>query len=291
MSPYIYALFSNMSFGFSAQFLTYLSRKIYPMWANACKCSFYFAAFFILVMLTGGLTPGVTLGQAGVFAASGAAGLFMADYFLLKAFAEIGPGRTMVFYAFHPLIVGAGSYFLFGQTVNPVKFLSIILFIICVFIFALESFKNTSKWGAGAIFTALAAISLDACGTLISRIGFEYSAIRPLEGNFYRTAGAMVFFVLYYARSKRGFWTDFKALGGKGRALAATGAVFGTLGLLFSLMAVQVAHMASLSGMLITGVVFSALFECIWQKKWPSKYLVISFVFFLAGMYLLLGVK
>jgi len=69
------------------------------------------------------------------------------------------------------------------------------------------------------------------------------------------------------------------------------GAFFGTyLSLMLYLQAIQIAEsLALISSISITAVIFSSTFECIWEKKAPSGYLLLAFVFFLIGTYFTLG--
>lgn len=243
--------------------------------------------FFLFATVTGGFGA-VSFKHILLFSLSGAVGLVGADMFLLKAFVHMGAARTMLLYTFQPLIVGTLSYFVFGQTVDPVKFFSIIFFVICVFIFSLENYKTTAKWSFTPALLTACAIICDACSTIITRIAFDASGVRAIEGNFYRTLGAMLIFIVMCVFSKAHFWATLKKLSKKELAMMSFGVFWGGMCLVFYLAAVKVANLASLSGTIITGVIFTALFECVWQRKWPSKYLWASFIFFAAGMYLLL---
>ena len=42
--------------------------------------------------------------------------------------------------------------------------------------------------------------------------------------------------------------------------------------------------LAAVSGIAITGTLFASAFECAVDRKLPSAYLLVSFVFFLGGM-------
>jgi drug/metabolite transporter (DMT)-like permease len=76
----------------------------------------------------------------------------------------------------------------------------------------------------------------------------------------------------------------------KSRGFVSLGAVLGTfLSLGFFLKAVQTGHLASVSGVAITGTLFSSAFECLWERKWPTKTLWVALGLFLLGSYLVLG--
>ncbi|ACC97965.1 protein of unknown function DUF6 transmembrane [Elusimicrobium minutum Pei191] len=288
ISPYIYALLSNLTFGIGAQIFTKFSRKISPVWMTVFKGSLACLFFFLSVMLMGGFHP-IPLKYMATFILSGFIALGLGDILLLKAFADMGPGRTMMLFAFQPLIVGVFSYFLFGQAVNAAKFFSIIFFIICIFIFAFENFKKSGKWSFTSMLIAFCGMTVDAVGILITRYSFNGSNAAALEGNFYRALGAVLSFILVCGVFKINFFAKFKILTKKEIALSSLGVFMGCyLCLLFYLAAIKTGHLATLSSIAITGVIFAGLFECLFERKLPSKYLMTAFFFFCAGMYILL---
>jgi drug/metabolite transporter (DMT)-like permease len=287
MNPYFLALSANLSFALGSQFFTHFTRKFSSTWMNAFKALFAAVAFGITIIMTTGFND-ISSGLFGLFLLSGAIGLGVGDIFLLKAFGEIGPGRTMVIFGFHPVIVGLFSYALLGQELDPQKLWGIIFFIICLFIFSIESFKANGKWKVEGLIYAFLGMALDASGVLLTRYSFDLNKnITAFEGNFHRCIGALLVYVVISRFSPILFRSRLMSLNRKGSFLLILGAFFGTyLSLAMYLRAIQSAdNLALISSISITSVLFSSVFECLWEKKMPSRYLVLAFVSFCFGMY------
>ena len=221
---------------------------------------------------------------------SGIIGLGIGDILLLASFKELGPGRTLMLFSFQPLITGIASYFLFNQTIDSERFFAIFFFILCVFIFSIESFKSNKHWALGGIALAVGGMVLDATGVVITRGVFDKTpGLTPMLSNFYRTSGAVAFFIIFGHLKKVSLIDRFQELQTKEKAGAIFGSFLGTfLSLGLYLTALQYAHLASLTGISITSAIFSSLLECLWSKKWPSRYLIAAFCSFLIGMWILL---
>ena len=218
---------------------------------------------------------------------SGLIGLGAGDVLLLLAFKEMGPGRTLMLFAFQPLLVGLGGYFFFDQAIDATRFWAIFFFILCIFIISLESFKVERHWGFRGILLALGGMALDGAGVLITRYAFDANSdISPLVSNVYRTMGALFFFfILSLKRKDLKLFAPLKKLTKSEIFWVTMGSLFGTfISLSLYLAAMQSAHLASLSGVAITGTLFSALFECIWHNRFPTRYLLAALVAFLLGM-------
>lgn len=285
---YLFAVGANLCFALGSQVYTLFSRKVGPAWMNLFKAFLAFILFGITVTFVTGWNP-VTPMYIGLLIFSGMIGLGIGDVFLLKSFSDMGPGRTLMLFGFQPLILGTIGYVIFDQEVDFKKFWAITFFILCVLTFSIEAFRRDGHWGIKGILMALAGMLLDACGIIFTRLTFDNNPqMTPLEGNFYRCFGAIMVFVIWNHFKPIKFYGTFKKLEKKEKWLAVVGSILGTyLSLGLYLMALQKAHLASLSGIAITGTIFSSAFECIIAKKWPSKYLIIAFVFFLMGMKIL----
>ena len=195
----------------------------------------------------------------------------------------------MVLFGFHPLIVGFLSYVFFAQTVPTHKLWAIIFMVLCLLTFSYESFKTKGHWDIVGLGYAFLGMVFDAVGVIITRYAFDLnSAITSFEGNVHRCLGAhFAYFVISRFRPFQ-FRGNFKLLTRNSKMFVTIGAIFGTyLSLAMYLRAIQSGNLALVSGISITSVIFSSTFESIWEKKKPSKYLIISFLFFFAGMYLL----
>lgn len=286
---YLLALGSNLCFSLGGQAYTFFSRKISPVWMNTHKAMVASIAFLVTALALGHFSI-PSLSALSYLLLSGALGLGLGDIFLLQSFKQIGIGRTMMLFSFQPLVVGLLSYFFLAQTMDWNKTWSILFFILCVFIISIESFKAQGKWHVSGILMALAGLTLDALGILITRSVFDHNLeIHPLTSNFYRTIGALLFFFILNFFKPIGPIKHFLSLNKKEKILAMLAPLLGTyLSLGLFLMAVQTGSLATISGIAITGTIFSTLFECVIQKKYPSKYFYLSFIFFLIGMKFLL---
>ena len=284
------ALGSNFFFALGSQFFAHFSRVIGATWMNWYKALVAQVCFVTVLTLTEGVQI-IPLNQALPLMLSGLIGLGAGDIFLLLSFKEMGPGRTLMLFAFQPLIIGFFAFLFFDQYIDTKKVWAIFFFILCIFIFSLESFRRDGHWGQKGILLALLGMLLDAGGILITRHMFDSNAsLSPTVTNFYRTNGALIFFfILSLMRKNLSLFGPLKNLRKKSIFYVSLGSLFGTfISLSLYLRAIQIAHLASLSGVAITGTLFSASFECIWQKKLPSLYLVIAFISFLMGMKVLL---
>jgi drug/metabolite transporter (DMT)-like permease len=254
---------------------------------NIFKGSFAGILFALTVLLTGGFSA-VSWKPATLFMLSGFIGLGIGDIFLLKSFSVIGPSRTIMISAFAPIFVGIMSFFAFGQTLDSSKFISIIFLIACVFIFALENYRQTSKWNFKIMLIALLGVFLDGVGVIISRTAFNASSLGLMEANVYRCLGAVISFLIITRLFKVDFFGHLRQFSKKSLLIVSGGTFVGSyLCLTFYLGAIKTGHLATVSAMVTTGVIFAAMFECLLQKKWPSKYLLGAFGFFLVAIYVL----
>jgi len=287
--PYIFALGANLSFAIGSQVFAHYSRQISSTFVNVIKVSIAIIGFALIITLANSWHP-IAPNVLGLFLFSGMIGLGIGDIFLLQGFAELGPGRTMMLYSFQPLILGLGGYFIFGQTVDPNKFWAILCFMVCLFAISVESFKKVGHWGFYGIAMAGLGIIFDGGGVLITRYAFDKGPeLWSVEGNFYRALGAILFFIIFtYFRPIHVFKT-FKKQSKKGKWALIGGSLFGTcFSLSLYLAAIQKGNLATISGLAMTGTIFSTIFESIIAKKWPSRYFYLAFVFFLAGMKILI---
>lgn len=286
---YIYAVMANLFFAVGSQIYTHYSREFSASWMNFIKASIALVAFGITISVLDQWHT-IPLKYIGLLLFSGAIGLGIGDIFLLKAFSEIGPGRTLILFGFQPLILGFFGYVLFDQHIDMQKLSAIFFFLLCLGTFSIESFKRSGKWHLTGILMAGLGMCLDAFGVVMTRFVFDKAEyIVPLEGNFYRCIGAVTVYIIISYFSPIHAFKRFKSLQFKGQSMVVIGSLFGTyLSLMFYLMAVKEAHLASLSGIAITGAIFSNILECIVNRKVPSKYLLVSFLFFIMGMNILI---
>lgn len=287
MNAYVLTLMANLSFSLGSQFFTHYSRKFSSSWMNTFKALVAASGFFITILATTGFHS-IAFENVLWFFISGFIALGFGDILLLKAYEKIGPGRTMVLFGFHPVVVGFFAFLLLGQVIDTSKLWAIIFFIGCLLTFSYETFKTMGRWDISGLLFAFGGMLLDALGVMITRHAFDInSAITPFEGNFYRCVGALCSYLVVRKFAPFHFRSRFKSLSIKSKIYVFLGALFGTyLSLALYLNAIKMSdNLAAISAISITGVIFSSSFECIWEKKLPSKFLLISFVFFGCGMY------
>lgn len=287
---YLFALMANICFALGSQGFTFFSRKISSSWMNWLKCSVALFAFGVYLLITNQFGE-ISLKAFLLLFFSGFLALGAGDIFLLKAFSDLGPGRTLTLFSFQPLFLGIAGFYIFDQAIDTQKLWAIIFFIICIVIYSLEKYRKDGHWNFKYMLMAFIGMGLDAFGVIVSRYVFDQNVnLTPMEGNFYRCIGAVsVFVLLRYIRGIK-LIEPFKALPKKEKLLALGASFIGTfLSLSFYLTALRMAHLGSLSGIAITGTIFASLFECILEKKLPSRYLMVSFISFLIGMKILLS--
>lgn len=286
MTAPILALFACISFALGSQFYTHYSRKFSPLWMNVTKAIIACFFFGLIIVLTSGFHS-IEYFNFGLFFISGFIGLGVGDIFMMKSFKEIGPGRTMLLYGFNPVIVGLLAYFFLSQSIILTKLIGIFFFILCIVIFSVENFKINKSWGIRGFSFAFVGMAMDAVGILITRHAFDLnSSLTSFEGNFYRCIGAIASYAIIRMFVNFDFIRHIKESTSKTKLYIVIGSILGTvISLAFYLKAIQTAeNLASVTAISITSVLFASLFECIWTKKMPSKYLMMALVLFLVGM-------
>jgi len=288
-SVYMLALGSNLFFALGSIIYTKYARLISSVWMNTFKASFALMCFALTITLLG-QWHALEVSFFIPLLISGAIGLGIGDIFILKSFASIGPGRTMMLFGFQPLIIGALSYLFFQQTLDLNKFWAIIFFIACLITFSLENLRTSGQWDFKGIVWALTGMLLDALGIILTRYSFNQNpSITSWEGNFYRCLGAIAVFLMISYFRPFNFFNILKELPKNCKLSLSLGSLLGTYcSLSLYLMAIQMGNLATISGLSITGTLFAAFFECLYFKRKPSKYLILGLCFFLFGMKFLL---
>lgn len=229
----------------------------------------------------------------GVVAAlmiSGAIGLGVGDMFLLYAYARIGPGRTLILFGFQPLFIGISSWYFFGQSLSAYRFLAIFFFALCLFLFSLEKFKSNGRWEVIGLLAALVGVLCDNSGVLLTRWSFdEIKSLTPLQANFIRCGGALLFYFFASPFLKTKLVENFKKLKTLDRTkvlLASAGGTF--VSLILYLTAVRIGHLASVAAIGVVGPLFTTTVECIADRRLPNKYLWLALASFLCGFAILI---
>ncbi len=308
--PYLLTLGATLSFSSASLIFARFSRSVSVLWMNATKA--FIAMVLLIITLPilfwfqnrlGTWAPPSDL-ATGILLLSGFIGLGIGDLFLLDAFIRIGVSRTLMLYGFQPLVLGLAGAALFDQAFDGRRLIAIVFLIGCLIIFSLEKYRESKSWEIRGLVMAIIGVSMDSAGVLLTRFAFESSPhTQPLEGHLIRCFGALFAYAVIaaFVHSRRivtqtkdntpviGLFTNFLRFDNSSRALILLGCFAGTyLSLCLYLTAIQIGHLASISAISITGPMFAALLESVINRKKPSRYLGIAFVFFVCGFAILM---
>lgn len=284
------ALASTACFSTASVFFTRFSRSVSPAWMNTFKAVVCTLCLLIVVPVFG-LWTTPTNASATAFFLSGVIGLGIADLFLLSAFARIGAARTLMVFGFQPVIVGTASAFLFQQTIEPIRFVAIFFFILCLFILSFERYKREGHWEFLGLALALTGVLLDNTAVLVTRWGFDQTVdMNPFAACLLRTTGALALFSLYSLFRPIRILGHFRALDTTSKTAAVLASFFGTfMSLCLYLYALRKGHLASIAAIGLAGPVLSASLESLIEGKRPSPYLLMGIACMITGMMLFFG--
>ncbi|MCC6138325.1 MAG: EamA family transporter, partial [Bdellovibrionaceae bacterium] len=214
------------------------------------------------------------------------------DLFLLHAYARIGPGRTLILFGFQPLFIGISSWYFFGQSLSGYRFLAIFFFALCLFLFSLEKFKSDGRWEVMGLLAALTGVICDNTGVLLTRWSFdEIQNLTPLQANFIRCGGAVLFYIFANPFLKTQLIHNFKKIKTFDRTKVIVASACGTfVSLILYLTAVRIGHLASVAAIGVVGPLFTTTVECIADRKLPNKYLWFALISFICGFTILIVV-
>lgn len=284
LTPYLLAIGSNLCFASASIVFTRFARSHSPTWINQLKVIIGFLGFLVTFLLVETYTKQNTTGLA-LLLTSGFVGLFIGDFFLFRAFTQLGPSRTLVLFSFQPLILGMYGYFFLGQAINKYQLIAIGCMIVCLVIFVTEKNKLTGKWHILGFAGAFMGVILDSVGIMCTRSAYEFDpALGSFQANATRALGAMVGFALLKPASYIGIARDIGVMHWRMSALALGACFFGTfISLSMYLAAIKTAHVATLTAITITLPIWAALIEHIKDRKWPNYYLCVAFFWFIIG--------
>jgi drug/metabolite transporter (DMT)-like permease len=285
------AIGANLTFSTASMFFSIYSTRFNPIWMGTVKVSFAMLAFLIAMLLSG-QTNSVPLTAIALLFFSGLGGLCGGDIFLFKAFTTLGPGRTLVMFSFQPLMLGLYGYFFLNQIFTMNQTLSVFCMVICIYIFMLERSKLTGDWDIRSFLWAFTGITLDAVGVMMTRSAFEISpGLETFQVNVIRCAGALVGFLIVSPKIYLQFPKDIWNFSYRDKIIIIGASIGGCfISLALYLAALKHAHVGTLTAISITGPVWVAMLESIYYKRWPNRYLVAAFIFFLMGFYLMVVV-
>jgi drug/metabolite transporter (DMT)-like permease len=255
---------------------------------NYFKTTMLFLCLTVCVVFVDWQT--VSWDVTGALVLSGMLGLGLGDLFLLAAYARMGAGRTLILFGFQPLILGVSSWYLFSQPLSSYKLVAVLFFLLCLYLFSLEKFKENGHWEITGLVAALLGVLFDNTGILLTRWSFDTApGMGVIQVNFIRVCGAVVFFLTLSPFLKPGLVKNFLALRPKDRGSIMFASIAGTfVSLVLYLSAVRVAHLASLSAMGVFGPLYSTTLECWLDRKAPSRYLLLAMASFVIGFAILL---
>ena len=283
--PYFFALAATLCFAYASTIFTEFSRKISPFWMNSFKAFVALIAFWITVFVfKSWINPDIKTIIALI--SSGCIGLMIGDIFMLHAMKDLGASRMLMIFGLQPFFLGIGGYFLFNQTFSPLSFLGVVFMLCCLFTISLETYKQSGSWQIRGLVFGLIAILLDAVGILMTRYGFETTpGIDSIQVNAIRCVGAIIgFFLVYFLKGKIEFTPVWKPLTRSEKIRIVVGSLLGTyFSLMLYLTAVSRGQLSVISSVTVTGPMFASAFECFRYKRWPSFYLLVAFMFFIAG--------
>jgi len=287
---YFYAIGASVVFSAASLLYAHFSKKISALWMTFFKAAVCFLGMLITVIVMNAWQP---LGAPYIAALmlSGLLGLGIGDLFLLQAYARMGAARTLVLYGFQPLFLGVASYYLFHQDFNGYRLVAILFFMICLFLFSLEKFKEHGHWEVVGLIAALLGVLFDNIGVILTRWTFEsVPELQPLYANLVRCAGALLFVMVASPWLKVGLVRNFRTLTGRDQWWATAAALTGAyLSLILYLTAIRIGHLASLAALGVFGPLFSTSLECIFERRWPSAYLWLALLSFLIGFTMILS--
>jgi drug/metabolite transporter (DMT)-like permease len=287
---YALAIAANLSYSSASMVFSIYAKRFSSSWINQIKVSTAFLTFIIAMILSSSLVK-MEMMEGLLLISSGFVGLCIGDIYLFRAFTTLGPARSLVLYSFQPLLLGVYGYFFLGQFISTPQIFAILCMIICIVIFMFERNKITGAWDMKSFLWALSGITLDAIGVMLSRQAFELNpSLDTFQVNVVRCFGALVGFMLISPKSYLKLSRDLVQMNKKEVGFIILASIVGCfLSLSLYLKALKFAHVGTLTAIAITGPIWVSLLECAYTKKWPNRYLVSAFSFFLLGFYLMIS--
>lgn len=289
LQVYSMAIGANLTFSTASMIFSFYARRFSPMWINQVKVTVAFMAFVIAMLFWGEITALQTL-PTTLLIISGLVGLCFGDIFLFRAYATLGAGRSLVLFSFEPLFLGIYGYLVLDQTFTVEQSLAVMCMVVCIYIFMLERSKQLGSWDFKSFLWAFSGIILDSLGVMLTRSAYEADpSLQTFQVNVIRCAGALLGFLLLQPSSYGKVLSDVKKLNWRENTMllgASLGGCFIALTLYLS--ALKYAHVGTLTAIAITGPVWVSLLESLYYKRWPNRYLVTAFCFFLLGFFMML---
>ena len=284
---YLLALAANVFFSTASLVFSVYAKRFSPLWMNQLKVSISVICFALACFATGWVD--IPFAAVSFLLLSGIIGLCVGDILLFKAFTTLGPARSLVLFSFEPLFLGLYGWFFLKQGFSSGQIGAVGCMVACLMVFVLERSKQVGHWDLRSFFWAFSGIVLDSVGVMLTRSAYEIAPnLESMQVNTIRCIGALIGFLIIMPNGQLKMWKDVILMKTRERFFILTACLCGTfISLSLYLAALKYAHVASLTAVAITGPVWVSLLECLWERKLPNRYLVVAFLFFLAGFYLM----
>jgi drug/metabolite transporter (DMT)-like permease len=288
---FFYVLSCVILFGSASVIFSEYSRRTSSIWMNAFKGFIAFFCFLLAALIPSTWNVLPTLSIVGVLLLSGLIGLNIGDSFLLEAYRKIGAARTLMIFSFQPIVIGIGAYLFFGEALNLQILYAMGMLILCVLVVSFERHKEAGRWEWSGPFIALTGMLFDASGVLLTRYSFESTpGLSSGLANLIRCTGAVVGFIILLQLKPLHLRKRFGQFSVKDKRILLMACVAGTfLSLWLYLRAIDIGPLGPVSAIAGCVPIFSAIFECLYYKKWPSAYLLVGLGFFSVGLWMLAG--
>jgi drug/metabolite transporter (DMT)-like permease len=293
------ALGATLSFSLGSQVYQHYSHIVHAYWLAGYKACISLIGFFVLILIMNGFSEG---GLSHIFQTipnrealtalliSGAIGLNIGDLFMIKSFSTIGPSRTFMIYGFEPLVFGVIETYLFGAPLRTGQGFAVVFLVLCVFTLSYEGYKRDRKWQTSGLIYAVLGVCFDVIGITLTKYAFRADPnLDVYVANFVRAVSAVVLFaVASPLLFKLSFKRELKKLSPKGLIWVSSAAFLATfLALILWLTAISKGHLATVTAIGGSSPLFAGLFECIRQKRFPSRFMLLAFMWFLFGFLIL----
>jgi len=172
---------------------------------------------------------------------SGLVGFVLGDMFLFEAYVRIGARISLLLMSFSPVITGILSFLIFGETLQPLAILGILLTLAGIAVVIMTRGENNLlklRHEPYGVFCGVMGAVGQSVGTILSKQGMgNYDAFAATQ---VRIIAAIIGYTLFFFIGKH--WKKLKILVKDmySSLMTAAGAVFGTvLGVGFSLISIQ----------------------------------------------------
>lgn len=286
--PYLFGIGANLCFGTASIVFSRFTKSHSPRWMNQLKVFVAFFCFCLAFFLTESFCA-LPLKGVLYLGLSGFLGLFLGDLFLFHAFSKLGAARTLVLYSCQPFLLGIYGFLALGQTLSGTQATAIVCMILCVLTFVHERKRKTGSIDIVYFLYAFLGIFFDAIGVMFSREAFDMDAgLGSFQANAMRALGGMIGFFFLSPKSYQGLIQDLSRLRSQDRNLALGASFLGTfVSLSLYLQALKSAHVATLTAISITSPLWVSIIDHVRERVLPNHHLVLAFVLFVTGFFLL----